>query len=200
MAQKQKQEQRYMDRDNANEIVMKEQGWVHRERDKGTGTVTRGKAQGQRDRDRGTGTGKVTDIQGQGQRQAKRDRNRGTGVGICRDSNIATLYIWSQTFPKDQNVPKFCGTVHFTAQGYQLHTSHQKCYQRVETFPRDKSANYLTPTFRDTYNEQVSQQGDYMFQRIETEVRQCFKAHNTFLSTSSQLYTFLLLGPGTTLG
>ena len=28
-AEKQKQGQRYIDRDNAKEIVMKEQGWVH---------------------------------------------------------------------------------------------------------------------------------------------------------------------------
>ena len=89
-----------------------------RDRDKGQGTG--GKGQGQRDGDRGTEIGKVTDRQGQGQRQAKRDRNRGTGTGKCRDSNVPTLYIWSKTFPRGQNVPRFCATAHCAAQSYNV--------------------------------------------------------------------------------
>ena len=86
------------------------------------GTLREGQGQEARDRSRGqgTGTGMVTDGQGQAQRQAKRDRNRGTGIGICRDSNVTTLYIWSKTFSRGQNVPRFCAIAHCTAQSYKV--------------------------------------------------------------------------------
>ena len=61
--------------------------------------------------------------------------------------------------------------------------------QKVEIFPRGKSADYLISISWTLTNEQVSleklRQGDYMFQTIETKVCQCFKADNAFLSTRS---------------
>ena len=111
-------------------------------RDTGTGTCT------------GTGTGTETGIgsetQGQGQVQLQRqgetqNRARDRYRDRQRDRNRC---IWSQTkhFQKVTLFPGFVLQHTVQHQVVKLATSHQKCCQNVETFPRGKSAHCLTPT------------------------------------------------------
>ena len=73
-----------------------------------------------------------TQEQGQGQIQGQRDRNRS---------------IWSQIkhFQKVKLFPGFVLQHTVQHKDIKLHTSHQKCCQNVEIFPRGKSAHCLTP-------------------------------------------------------
>ena len=64
-------------------------------------------------------------------------RGWGQGQEKVQDSNVTLLYIWSQMF---RNVPRFCATVNFTAQGYKVTYISSQILQKVERFLKAKSA------------------------------------------------------------
>ena len=105
-------------------------------RDTGTGTCT------------GTGTGTETGIgsetQGQGQVQLQRQgETQEQGQGQIQGQRDGNRCIWPQ-IKHLQKVKLFPGFV-LQHKDVKLHTSHQKCCQNAETFPRGKSAHCLTP-------------------------------------------------------